>query len=201
VGFGLETLDLAAIHHRALSILESAGGTPRELAARTKVAGDFFAAALLPIEATHQTALEAGSSLKRLNTELAQIASELIDSNRELEQTTMQRRMAEQALTTNEKQSFILLEEARRSCLSTREMVRKMLGANEEGRKALSLQLQGGIAQELLGIHIRLLALQGEVSAKSEDLKKEIDFTQRLVQKSVNVIKRILRDLDHPHEP
>ena len=52
----------------------------------------------------------------------------------------------------------------------------------------MSLCLQDGIVQTLEGIHLRLLVLNREVSASSEDFQNEIAITQKLVQQSLEVI-------------
>jgi signal transduction histidine kinase len=200
VGLKLETLDLAAIHHRALSILESSGGTPLELAAMTRLATEFFAATLLPIEATHPTALEASSSLERLNAELARITQKLEGSTRDLERGIVERKTAENALRMSGERSAKLLDESQQLYSNVQELARKTLGANEEERRSLSRLLQDEIAQSLLGIHVRLLVLRGEVTATSESVRKEVDLTQRLVRKTESTINRILRDFEIPHE-
>ncbi len=197
---GLETLDLAAIHRQALATLEPAGGTPLELATMTKVATDFFTATLLPIEATHPTALETDSNLERLNAELTRITREMEDSTRELEQGIVERKSAEEALRTSEETSAKLLEESQQLYSRVQDLAHKILGANEEQRRSLSHLLQDEIAQALLGIHVRLLVLRGEVTAHSENVRKEVDLTQQLVQKVVGTIKRILRDFETRHE-
>lgn len=200
LGLGLETLDLAAVHHQALATLESAGGTPLELAAMTARATDFFAATLLPIEATHPTAVEASSNLDRLNAELGRITREMESTTRELERGISERETAEEALRTSRELSARLLEESQQLYSSVQELARKTLGANEEERRSLSRLLQDEIAQTLLGIHVRLLVLRGEVKANSERVRKEVDMTQRLVRKTVSTINLILRDFEIPHE-
>ena len=67
-------------------------------------------------------------------------------------------------------------------------MTRHILSAKEEGRKKMSLRLQDGIVQTLEGIHLRLLVLDKEVSASSQDFQKEIAITQKLVQQSLEII-------------
>ena len=197
---GMDTLDLAAIHQQALSILEPAGGTPLEFAATTKLAEDFFGAALLPIEATHRTAIEGRSNLERLSTELAQINRELDDSARDLERGIVERKTAEKALTTSGERSAKLLDESQRLFSNVEELARRILGANEEERRTLSLRLQDEIAQTLLGIHLRLLTLRSEVTANSENLNNEIDVTHRLVRNTVSMIDGVLSDLGIAYE-
>lgn len=200
VSLGLETLDLAAIHGRALATLEPASGTSPERAVMTKLATDFFTATLLPIESTHPRALKTDSNLERLKEELARITRELEDSTKDLEQEIVDRKSAEKALRTSEELSAKLLEESQQLYSRVQEMAHKVLSANEEERRSFSRLLQDEIAQALLGIHMRLLVLRGEVTAYSENVRKEVDLTQQLVQKVVGTIKRILRDFKTRHE-
>lgn len=111
MAMGLETLDLAAVHHRALAGLESMSGTPGEITATTERAGDFFAATLIPIEANRPAALETNSNLEQLNAELARITRDLKDSTRDLELGIAERKSAEEALKTSGDESAKLLEE------------------------------------------------------------------------------------------
>jgi signal transduction histidine kinase len=79
-------------------------------------------------------------------------------------------------------------------------LAHKTIGANEEERQRLSLILQDEIAQALLGIHMRLLVLRREVTANSENIRKEVELTQQLVLKVVSMIDGILRDFETSDE-
>ena len=79
-------------------------------------------------------------------------------------------------------------------------LARQILTAQEEERKKMSLTLQDEISQTLLGIHLRLLALQREVAAGGADFPNEIAATRQLVLESVNIINRYAGELDIPHE-
>ncbi|MFZ4768262.1 MAG: histidine kinase, partial [Roseimicrobium sp.] len=98
------------------------------------------------------------------------------------------------ALKTSEKASSLLLKESRLLEQHLQDMARQLLSAQEEERRRMSLQLQDDIAQTLLGIHVRLLALKTEASANHAVLTKEITTTQRLVAASVKTIKRFARE-------
>lgn len=62
VALGLETLDLARIHHQAVAALELPGGQN----AFTKLAGRFFSEANSAIEDTHQAARQTKAELIKL---------------------------------------------------------------------------------------------------------------------------------------
>jgi hypothetical protein len=82
----------------------------------------------------------------------------------------------------------------------SRQKARKLMTANEAGRRKLSLQLNEEIAQPLLGIHVRLLVLKNEAAASHANLAKEIALTRRLVMKSLKTICRLARTSGPKHE-
>jgi signal transduction histidine kinase len=200
LAFGLETLGLAKIHDLALAEIiphECVDGNRDDMNAR---AGVFFIEANLPIETTHRVAREAGASLKRMKAELARHARDLAGSDRALELHTARRKTTEAALKTSERAFSRLLKESRQLEGRLRDMTRKILSANEEARRQMSLQLQDEIAQTLLGIHVRLLALKTEAAANHAGLTEEIATTQRLVEASMKTIDRFTREFGTPHE-
>jgi len=69
----------------------------------------------------------------------------------------------------------------------------------EDKRKRISRDLHDEIAQTLLGINVRLLTLKKEAAFNARGLKKEIVSTQRLVDKSVESIKRFAREFGIHH--
>ena len=160
----------------------------------------FFTEAITPIEETHRAALEARLQLEQLNETLDQRTLELADSNRELQEGITERKTAEAALKTSERASSQLLKESRLLEEHLQDMARKILSAQKTERKKMSLQLQDEIAQTLLGIHVRLLALKKEAAANSAGLNKEIATTQRLVEESVKTINRFAREFGIQHE-
>jgi signal transduction histidine kinase len=200
VAMGLETLDLAKIHNQAVTALLS----PHEDAAVwehvTVRAALFFVEAITPIEKTHRLALEAGADLEQVSTALARRTLDLAESNRELQEGIARREDADECLRASEEQSVRLLEEARRLQRHLQELAREIMTAQEEERKRLSLTLQDEIAQTLLAIHVRLLALDRELAISAEGFKKEIATTQRLVQESVQTISRFARECGTQHE-
>jgi signal transduction histidine kinase len=200
VSIGLETLDLARIHEQAMATLvmpDCAATVQNEMTMR---AAAFFAEAMTPIEKTHRTALAAIADLNQVNATLARRTMDLEDSNRELQRGIALRKVAVDSLEVSENQSATLLEEAGQLQKHLQDMARQILSTQEDERKTMSLKLQDEIAQTLLGIQMRLLALDKELSFSTEDFKKEIANTQRLVEKSVKTINRFARDLGIQHE-
>lgn len=199
LSLGIDTLELAAIHDQALSTLKS-DGTPPEFSGRTKLAEAFFASALLPIEASHRTGAVGRSHLEQLSADLATITRDLDDATRDLEREIAARKSAEQALLTSEERSAKLRTESQKLYSRVQELAHKAMGANEGERRALSLLLQNQVAQALLGIHLRLLAMRGRVTANSKSLGKDVEVTRRLIRKTVKEINRIIREFGIAHE-
>jgi signal transduction histidine kinase len=72
---------------------------------------------------------------------------------------------------------------------------RQLLSAQEEERKMISRELHDQIAQTLTGINIRLASLKTESTLNTKGLQKKISSTQRLVEKSVDIVHRFAREL------
>lgn len=200
VGQGLETLDLAKIHDTALKTLvpsDSRQVTREEISTRAAI---FFTEAITPIEETHSAAQEDRRQLDKLNETLDQNTQDLADSKRDLQAGITERKSAEAALKSGELAFDQLLRESREVEKHLQEMTHKILSAHEDERKRMSLQLQDEIAQTLLGIHVRLLALKKEVAANHAGLNEEIATTQRLVEESVKTIDRLTREFGIQHE-
>ena len=200
VDHGLETLDLAKIHDLALKTLvppDFTHATRDDLSTRAAI---FFTEAITPIEETHRAAQEGRLELEKLNESLDQSALQLACSTRELRAGITERKTAEAALKSSELAFDQLLKESRLVEAHLKQMTHKILSAHEDERKRMSLQLQDEIAQTLLGIHVRLLALKKEAAANHDGLTEEIATTQRLVEDSVNTINRLTREFGIQHE-
>jgi signal transduction histidine kinase len=189
VNFGLETLDVARIHHGALATLE-ASSSRDGLIERAQV---FFAEAVTPIEKTHGAAREANARVAQVNKALGRRTVDLAASNRSLKQSATRREKVEQALKKSGGQSKKLLQESHRLQKHLRELTQKILTAQEDKRNKMSLDLQDEIAQTLLGINVRLLTLKKEAAVNVKRFKKDIALTQRLVDKAGKGMKRLAR--------
>jgi signal transduction histidine kinase len=199
VDIGLETLDMAKMHETALASLP----VPASCATRdemTNRASIFFTEAITPIEETHRAAMDGKAHLEKQIATLNQRTRDVAESKNELQAGILKRKAAEEALKTSSEHYSQLLKE---SCLLEeylQDMARKILSANEDERKKMSLQLRDEIGQALVGIHVRLLALKKEVSVNQASLTKEIITTQRLVETSVKTISRLTRDFGLQYE-
>jgi signal transduction histidine kinase len=72
---------------------------------------------------------------------------------------------------------------------------RQILSAQEDERKKISRELHDVIAQTLTGINVRLAALKKEAAINTKGLDRNIARTQRLVEKSVNIVHQFAREL------
>ena len=71
----------------------------------------------------------------------------------------------------------------------------RLLSVQEDERRKISRELHDVIAQTLTGINVRLAALKTESSDSIAKLHKRITSTQRLVEKSVDIVHRFAREL------
>jgi len=79
-----------------------------------------------------------------------------------------------------------------------RRLSRQILSAQEEERKRISRELHDVIAQTLTGINVRLAALKKEAALNTKSVARNIAATQRLVEKSVDVVHQFARELRPP---
>jgi signal transduction histidine kinase len=192
---GLETLDLAKLHEQIL-VREVLPGCPaRKRAALIKQAGIFFAVAITPIEKTHRNAREAAVQLKKFIETLSQRTVELAAANLELSREITQRKAAEAALQKSEHHYSQLLKQSDGLQEQLRGLSRQILLAQEEERRRISRELHDVIAQTLTGINLRLATLKKEASVSTHGLARNIARTQRLVEKSVNIVHEFAREL------
>jgi len=192
---GLETLDLAKLHEQTL-VTEVLPGCPAgKRAALIKQAGAFFAVAIAPILKTHHSAQEAEVHLKKFIEALSQRTVELAASNLELKQEVLQRKTAEEALKKSERHYSQLLKQSDSLQEQLRRLSRQILSAQEDERRNISRELHDVIAQTLTGINVRLSALAKEAAINTKGLDRNIARTQRLVEKSVDIVHQFAREL------
>ena len=192
---GLETLDLAKLHEQILVTEVLPGCSIRKRTALIKQAGIFFAVAITPIEKTHRSAREATVQLKKFIETLSQRTVELAASNLELSLEITQRKAAEAALQKSEYHYSQLLKKSDNLQEQLRRLSRQIISAQEEERKRISRELHDVIAQTLTGINIRLATLKKEASVNTNGLDRNIARTQKLVERSVNIVHEFAREL------
>ncbi len=195
MALGLETLDLAKIHETALATLVLTSHSSRARKGTVKRAEIFFVETITAIEATHRAARETNGDMNRLTKTLSRRSAELAASGRHLKRGIVQRKAAEEALKKSGKHRTDLLGQSRLVQEHLRQLTRQILSAHEDKRTKISRELHDEIAQTLLGINVRLLALKNEATTNVKGLKKEIANTQRLVDKSKKTLKRFADEL------
>jgi signal transduction histidine kinase len=126
---------------------------------------------------------------------LNQRTLDLVASNRELKKEIAQRRAMEESLRQSEQQSRQLLEQSRRLQEQLRHLSRQILSTQEEERKKISRELHDVIAQVLTGINVQLATLKAEAAVNTKGLTLNISRTQRMVEKSVDLVHRFAREL------
>jgi signal transduction histidine kinase len=192
---GLDVLPLVAIHEEALIDEALATKTARVRQRVVRRAAKFFAEAIVPIEATHRTALENNAQLIRLNRELEQRAREISASHDKLASEIARRMAVEQDLRKSERQSKLLLRHSSQLQEDLRRLSRRILSTQEEERKRISRELHDLVAQTLTSINVHLATLKLESAQHAGDLKRNITRTQKLVERSVDKVHRFAREL------
>ena len=190
VTLGVETLELARIHERALTTL----GLFNSKNGVIKRAEIFFTEATTPIMETERAARQTKVDLSRLKETLGQRTEELAVTNRQLQRGVVRRKAMEDAFEKSGQHHHKSLEESLQLQKRLRQLTHQVLAAQEDERKNISRELQDEIAQTLLGINVRLLSLKQEVRSNTKGLKNEIASTQRLVVKSAKSVRRIAHE-------
>ena len=102
-------------------------------------------------------------------------------SNRKLEQEIIRRKTLEQALRTSEQQLRLLSH--------------GILLTQEAERKRISRELHDSVLQTLVGISVHLASLTPKPSDNSTSLRRKIEQTQLLVNKSLAMVHRFAVEL------
>ncbi|MDD4101693.1 MAG: sensor histidine kinase [Kiritimatiellae bacterium] len=160
-----------------------------------KMAGSFFAEAITPLEEGHRVALESNGQLSRMNKALKQRTLALAVSNRQLKREVARRKVVEKHLRESEQQSLVLLTQSQLLQEQLRGLSRRILLVQEDERKRISRELHDVVAQLLTGINMRLANLKTEAQANTKGIDRKISNTQRLVEKSVNVVHKFALEL------
>lgn len=119
----------------------------------------------------------------------------LTESNRELEREVARRHAVEQSLRKTEQHQRQLLELSRLHQEQLRRLSRQVIQDQEDERKRISRELHDVIAQVLTGINVQLATLQAEATVNPRAFARNIARTQRLVEKSVDIVHQFAREL------
>ena len=198
VALGLETLDVAGIHKRALLAIAKKEGPPKAaVMARSR---KFFLETLVPIEKTHDAALKTERQVKIVTEKLRLRTQESSAAARHLEGEIANRKEAETVLKESGSELATLLKESGRLQSRLQQKTHNKILTKERVNRHASHQLQNEIAQTLLAIHLRLLTLRLSTKSSMDQLKKEIASNQALVKQSASTILRLADEIDHYHE-
>ncbi|MDD2598821.1 MAG: hypothetical protein PHO37_06310 [Kiritimatiellae bacterium] len=182
VALGLETLSLARHHKKALASLVLPLDSASTLAAQEEQARQFFAEMLIPVERTSETSLRLIARVHEVSEALRKCKEASSASASLLEESVVQRQEAEAALELSGRTCEKLVEEANSLNALLRDQTHERLVIQEKKRKAHSLHLQDVVAQSLLALDLKLLALQKSVEVNTEKLSNELDETERMVR-------------------
>jgi PAS domain S-box-containing protein len=116
-------------------------------------------------------------------------------TNLELRREIIRRREVENALKKSEQRQSRLLEQSRQMQEQLRHLSHQILQAQEDERKRISRELHDVITQTLVGISVHLETLSQKATVYPGRLKQKIARTQRLVEKSVNIVHQFAREL------
>jgi signal transduction histidine kinase len=134
------------------------------------------------------------TSLKQA--EEAQRRMEILSAtNLELRREIIRRQKVEASLKLSEQDQRLLFEQARHMQERLRHLSRQILQAQEDERKRISRELHDVIAQTLTGINVQLAALAKGAAINPKDLARNVARTQRLVEKSVDIVHEFAREL------
>jgi len=192
---GMETLDLAKLHQESLIALVFKTSLVDVFEEMTLLAGNFFAEAVTHIEGGHQAAREANIELQSTVEKLSQRTLELDESNSELKKEINNRELAERSLESSQLTTSELLAQSLILQKNLRQLSRRLIVVQEEERKRISRELHDVVAQALAAINVNLASLTLQTDANSEGIHQKIEATQKLVEKSVDIVHRFARDL------
>lgn len=93
------------------------------------------------------------------------------------------------------------LAHSRRICGHLRKLAHALISAEEAGRSQLGNSLRNDILQMMVGIHIRLLNLDRDVSKEGDSVKMEVAMIQRMVKESSDLLSGMSDRQTQPNEP
>jgi signal transduction histidine kinase len=184
--------DLVAVHERLLLKEFLPRVDPGMRDGLVLRAAEFLAAAEGP--SGYETA--AKTDFRRaLMVAMSRHAVDLASTNEGLVEAADRHQATETNMRNREKLHAGMLEASKRLQNQLRNLSRQILSAQEDERRRISRELHDVIAQTLSGINVQLANLKMEASRNSRSLDRNIARTQRMVERSVEMVHRFAREL------
>lgn len=192
---GFDTLDLARMHEEALVALASSHDFANARNGLIRRAGNFFTAALIPVEKVHRATRESFKQLQERAETLRLHTAALAEGNRQLKREVERRKAGEAAVKKGKEHYHRLFVQSQLMQKKLRHLARQILSAQEDERRKISRELHDEVVQTLVGINVGLAALGKAASLGPRPLQVKIARTQRLVEKSVSAVHQFAREL------
>ena len=116
-------------------------------------------------------------------------------SNQRLEREILRRQAVQDSLKQSEQHQSLLLKESSQMQEQLRNLSHQILHAQEQERGRISRELHDEIAQTLMGINAHLQTLVQEAEVNIIGIPQKIKRTQRLVERSMDIVHRFARQL------
>ena len=190
---GMEPLQLQRLHKRATAKLN----LPPSHGISFKRAQRFLKDALIPLLKMDSRGPLGESRLNRLHRNFERGTAQLSAARLKLRAGVESREVLESKLSRDEHLFAALLQESLRLQGDLRKLTHQAFTAQERERRMVSRELRDNIAQNLLGINVRLINLKHEVRTNAKGLKSKIAHAQRLVMSSAKSVNQAA--LKHSH--
>lgn len=178
------------------SIVHTLLKTITNRAAKTQLlkrAASFFAQAMISIDAT-----KSGSKHTTLTKSIEALSMQSMLSakaQQKLTQALAEKNVAFVHLQKSQAHHEHLLKKSENQQSQLRRLSRQLLSAQEDERLKISRELHDVIGQALASINIKLATLKLQSTANAKNIIRNINSTQRLVQKSVLIIHQFACEL------
>lgn len=179
VQLGLETLELAQIHHGALGAM----GVDAEAVGPQCRAQSFFNQVQSSLVERQPAVAQVHLEAEKLESRLKLRSEQLADAQLQLQSGILQRRSLEVKLRKAGRQFTRLQLTSAKAEGSLRHLAHELILAHEEQRRSVRGQLQNEIGQTLLGIGIELLNLRRALAGDETSFLNAIATAEGLVVK------------------
>jgi signal transduction histidine kinase len=136
---------------------------------------------------------DAGRHLRDIERMLAARTKELAAAKRRIQRSLVRREVMEVAFEQRAKLHRKCLAESLQLQKRLRQLTHRLLAAQEAERKKVSRELENEIAQTLVAVNVRLLALKHEAWRQIEGFKEKIASTRQVVVESVRTVRHVAR--------